>query len=93
LDTIGGWQLDSASAWPGSLPGGNLVLAGPLAVEDLFEAPAGEAYLGLVPAGAVLVLQGLQITAVVHPPRLPRVVEQHEGEQPLGFRFFGQQFL
>ena len=43
---------------------------------------SGSRYLGLVPAGAVLVLQGHQVTAVVHPRRLPRAVEQHEGEQP-----------
>ena len=49
----------------------DLVLAGPLAGEGLFEVPAGEAYLVLVPAGAVLVLQGDQVPAIIHSRRLP----------------------
>jgi hypothetical protein len=71
----------------------DLVLAGSPGGEGVSEVPAGEAYLGLVPAGAVLVLQSHQVTAVVHPRRLPRAVVQHEGEQPPGFRCFWQQFL
>jgi hypothetical protein len=59
----------------------DLILAGPPAGQGLFEAPAGEADLGLVPAGAVLVLPRVTRSPVVQPYRLLRAVEQHEGEQ------------